>query len=99
MGVSNEELRAMRLTLKDMFKNIDLESVSMFRNGSHLLPRFKNGSNINIEKKNRGKFTESAKRAKQSVQEYATSILNNLNSTTLQKKRANFAKNAAKWNH
>lgn len=60
---------------------------------------FKNGSGIHIKKKNRGKFTASAKRAGQSVQEHARSVLNNPKATPLQRKRANFARNAAKWKH
>ena len=54
---------------------------------------------IHIKKKNEGKFTASAKKAGQSVQEHAKSVLNNPNATPLQKKRANFARNAAKWKH
>lgn len=33
------------------------------------------------------------------LQEHAKSVLNNPNATPLQKKRANFARNAAKWKH
>lgn len=58
----------------------------------------KKGAKIHIKKENRGKFTKSAKAAGQSVQEHARSVLNNPNATPLQKKRANFARNAAKWN-
>lgn len=58
----------------------------------------KKGAKIHIKKENRGKFTKSAKAAGQSVQEHAKSVLNNPNATPLQKKRANFARNAAKWN-
>ena len=54
---------------------------------------------IHIKKKNRGKFTASAKAAGQSVQEHARSVLSDKNATTLQKKRANFARNAASWKH
>lgn len=54
---------------------------------------------IHIKEKNKGKFTASAKAAGQSVQEHAKSVLNDPNATPLQKKRANFARNAAKWNH
>lgn len=57
----------------------------------------KKGGKIYIKKKNKGKFTASAKKAGQSVQEHARSVLNNPNATTLQKKRAVFAKNAQKW--
>jgi hypothetical protein len=53
---------------------------------------------IDIKPENRGKFTASAKRAGQGVQEHARSVLANPNATGLQKKRANFARNAAKWN-
>lgn len=60
-------------------------------------PIFKIGSSIHIKKENKGKFTDSAKAAGQSVQEYAKSVLNNPNATSLQKKRANFARNASKW--
>lgn len=62
--------------------------------------RAKNGlSEIRIKPENKGKFTKSAKAAGQSVQKHATSVLNNPNATALQKKRANFAKNASKWKH
>lgn len=60
------------------------------------IPYLKTGG-IHIKKKNRGKFTASAKAAEQSVQEHARSVLNNPNATPLQKKRANFARNSAKW--
>ena len=59
----------------------------------------KNGSGIHIKKKNRGKFTKSAKAAGESVQEHARKVLANPNATPLQKKRANFARNVAKWKH
>ena len=54
---------------------------------------------ITIKKKNRGKFTKSAKAAGESVQEYAAKVLSDPNATPLQRKRANFARNAAKWHH
>lgn len=57
----------------------------------------KSGGKIYIKPKNRGKFTASAKRAGKSVQEHAKDVLNDPNATPLQKKRANFARNAAKW--
>lgn len=61
-------------------------------------PLFKEGG-IMIKKENRGKFTESANRANMGVQEYARHILANKEdySPTLIK-RANFARNVAKWN-
>lgn len=54
---------------------------------------------MEIKDENKGKFTASAKAAGQSVQEHAKSVLNNPNSTELQRKRAQFAANAAKWKH
>lgn len=59
---------------------------------------FKRGNKIKIKKQNRGKFTESAKRAGMGVQEYASHVLANKDkySSTLVK-RANFARNASKW--
>jgi hypothetical protein len=56
-------------------------------------------SGININPKNKGKFTASAKAAGQSVQEHASSVLSDPNASPLQKKRANFAKVAARWKH
>lgn len=54
---------------------------------------------IHIKEKNKGKFTESAKQAGKSVQEHATDVLNDPTATRLQKRRAQFAKNAKKWKH
>lgn len=71
---------------------------SMYNVGALGSPLFKEGG-IMIKKENRGKFTESANRANMGVQEYARHILANKEdySPTLIK-RANFARNAAKWN-
>ena len=77
----------------------DNKELRLYKVGGRLVPKKKKGSGIHIKKKNEGKFTESAKRAGQSVQEHARSVLNNPNATPLQKKRANFARNAAKWKH
>lgn len=63
------------------------------------LEMMKKGSKIHIKEKNKGKFTASARRAGQSVQEHAHSVINNSKATTLQKRRAQFAINAKKWNH
>lgn len=58
------------------------------------------GGPINIKKKNRGKFTESANRAGMGVQEFARHVLANKDkySSTLVK-RANFARSSAGWKH
>jgi hypothetical protein len=53
---------------------------------------------IKINTKNKGKFTAMAKKAGKSVQVEAKLILKSKTATPLQKKRANFARNAAKWN-
>ncbi len=92
------ELKALYTSLKNMCSNLKLSDIPMFRDGNKLVPNYKKGKKIHIKKENRGKFTASAKRAGQSVQEHARSVLNNPNATPLQKKRANFARNAAKWN-
>lgn len=61
------------------------------------IPKAKSG--IYIKPENKGKFTASAKAAGRTVQEHARAVLNDPNATPLQKKRANFARNAAKWKH
>lgn len=80
-------------------QDLDLETIDYPNIIDNELEIFKSGGKIHIKKKNRGKFTASAKRAGQSVQEHARSVLNDPNATPLQKKRANFARNAAKWHH
>ena len=64
------------------------------------IPDYKqNGGGININPKNRGKFTASAKRAGMGVQEFANHVLANREDYSgTQIKRANFAHNAAGWN-
>ena len=54
-------------------------------------------SGIHIKPENKGKFTRSAKAAGRSVQEHAHHVMNDPNATTLQKRRANFAIQAARW--
>ena len=67
MELNQRELKAMYVSLKEMCSNVDCDSIPMFRQGSRLVPRCKNGSGIHIKKENRGKFTASAKKAGQSV--------------------------------
>lgn len=70
----------------------------MYNVGAFGGPLFKEGG-IMIKKENRGKFTESANRANMGIQEYARHILaNKENYSPTLIKRANFARNAAKWN-
>lgn len=53
---------------------------------------------IHIKKENRGKFTASAHKAGMSVQEFANHVMRNKSKySATQVKRANFARNAAKW--
>jgi len=54
---------------------------------------------ININPANEGKFTASARRAGMGVQEFASKVLANKEDySSIQVKRANFARNAAGWN-
>jgi hypothetical protein len=53
---------------------------------------------IRIKPENEGKFTASAKKAGRTVQGQARAVLADPNASPTQKKRANFARNAAKWN-
>ena len=64
---------------------------------SSVIQAFKKGRKIEIKKKNRGKFTASAKAHGMGVQEYARKVVNDPNATTLQKRRAQFALNSKKW--
>ena len=76
---------------------INLQIIPIF--GLDNIQTFKKGGEIHIKKKNRGKFTKSAKAVGESVQEHAAKVLSDPNATPLQKKRANFARNSAKWKH
>jgi len=61
---------------------------------------YKDGSGIHINPANKGKFTASASRAGMGVQEFARHVLANKEDySSTQVKRANFARNAAKWKH
>ena len=70
--------------------------INMLQYPQYPIPSYKYGG-IHIKKKNRGKFTKSAKAAGQSVQEHAHSVMNNPKASTLQRRRANFAIQAKKW--
>jgi hypothetical protein len=54
---------------------------------------------IKIAPSKKGTFTAAAKRSGQSVQAKARSVLADPNASPAMKKKAVFAKNAAKWNH
>ena len=53
---------------------------------------------IKIKKSTKGSFTRMAKKAGRSVQGEASAVLNNPRASASAKKKANFARNAAKWN-
>lgn len=74
------------------------ELVSQGFNVDDVIPNHSEGG-IHIKKKNRGKFTKSAKQHGMGVQEYARKVVNDPNATTLQKRRAQFAINAKKFKH
>lgn len=75
---------------------------NIYANGGEIsdMNEYKDGGSIHIKKKNKGKFTEAAKRAGMGVQEYARHVLANKErySPTLVK-RANFARNSTKFKH
>lgn len=61
---------------------------------------FKKGGEIYIKPSKRGTFTEAAKKREQSVQGFASKVLANKdNYSSAMVKKANFARNAAKWKH
>lgn len=97
MNLNDIDYEQLRQQLQGLLENCNLDEIQLCKCGSKLIPKRKDGNKIHIKKKNRGKFTESANKAGQSVQEHAKSVLNDPNATPLQKKRANFARNSAKW--
>lgn len=57
-------------------------------------------SGIKIKPSHKGKFTAKAKAAGKSVQQEAAAVLKpGSKASAATKKQANFARNAAKWNH
>lgn len=92
MSYKNEILNAITTQYNDKYpNNLGLDNIT-----TGYLNMMKNGSKIHIKPENRGKFSKAAKAAGKSVQEYAKSVVNNPNSTTLQKRRAQFAINSKK---
>lgn len=62
--------------------------------------QYADGGTINIKEANKGLFTKAAKKAGMGTQEYAHHILANKDDySTQQIRRANFARNAAGWQH
>ena len=54
---------------------------------------------VSIKPSKKGTFTAMAKKAGKSVQAEARAVLANPKASPAAKKKANFARNAAKWNH
>lgn len=94
--LSDEELESIYSVENE--QNLTGDEIVKIWKGKGLVS-FKQGGSIHIKEKNKGKFTESAKRAGKSVQEYARDVVNNPKATKLQKKRAQFALNAKKFKH
>lgn len=64
------------------------------------MPQMAKGGSINIKPENKGKFTAAAKSRGKGVQEFAKQVLANPdNYSPTMRKRANFARNASKWQH
>jgi len=67
---------------------------------TEVMNNYSKGGGIHINPANKGKFTASADAADMGVQEFASHVLANKGSyTPLQIQRANFAHNAAGWQH
>ena len=63
-------------------------------------PKAKGGTDIHIKSSKRGTFTAAAKAHGKSVQGFASQVLANKdNYSSAMVKKANFARNASKWNH
>ena len=54
---------------------------------------------VSIKPSKKGTFTAMAEKAGKSVQAEAKAVLANPKASPAAKKKANFARNAAKWNH
>ena len=98
MMKTNLDLNQISNVFKTNQSNCGLILMPIQISGDKVIEIFKKGHKIHIKKANKGKFTESAKRAGMGVQEYASHILANKDkySSTLVK-RANFARNSSKW--
>ena len=95
MVFNNEILN--KIVEQNNTKNNVSNSIGLDNIDYQYLQMIKKGAKIYIKPKNRGKFTASAKRAGESVQEHAHKVMRDPNASALQKKRANFAIQAKKW--
>jgi len=84
-----------RRTRKQIINMKELEGVYPL----YPVPSYKKGG-IHIKKSKRGTFKAAAKKAGMGVQEYANKVLKKgSKASPAMKKKANFARNAAKWKH
>ena len=75
-----------------LVKGADIAEDNQFRN-------YSSGKDIHIKKSKRGTFTKAAKQHGMSVQGFANRVLRNPSKySAVMRKKANFARNASKWN-
>ena len=79
-------------TIGKLVKGADIAEDNPFRN-------YNSGKDIHIKKSKRGTFTKAAKQHGMSVQGFANRVLRNPSKySAAMRKKANFARNASKWN-
>ena len=84
-----------RASLISLFTGSGVTSLDEMR---ALYNEYGNGGGIHIDPSNRGTFTSAAKRHGMGVQEFASRVLSNKDDySTAMVRKANFARNAAKW--
>lgn len=93
-AAKNERTNLRRAIMQETFGPV----FNPYAEGTGSQAIMEHGGSIHIKPENRGKFTASAKRAGMGVQEFASHVLANKEDySSTQVKRANFARNAAKW--
>lgn len=98
LGEGNQQAAAAKIRRQQLEQQSRASSINPYLQGNGSQAIFGDGGSIHINPKNKGKFTASAKAHGQSVQGYAAHILANKEDySPAQVKRANFARNAAKW--
>jgi len=92
---SRQELLDIGLNNEDFSRHIITQ-----RGGKTWVSDMKYGGSINIAPSKRGTFTAAASKHGMGVQEFASRVLRNKDSySPAMVKKANFARNASKWNH
>lgn len=86
------------------FGDVRTQNAGIDKNGNLgffdlLIHNYNSGKDIRIKKSKRGTFTKAAKQHGMSVQGFANRVLRNPNKYSVaMRKKANFARNASKWN-